>query len=682
MRAYPHRPGRRQAAPCGRPSTGLALALIVLGAAVAPMAPAANAAATQSSVLTPDGGRYTGPLQQGARSGQGRVDWDNGAYYVGGFARGLFSGQGHYHRPSGDDYLGNFERGLESGQGVLHAADGSSYRGEFRNGLPEGEGRYEDGHGSVYVGHFRAGRFEGSGRLSSPDGVFTGEFRAGALEGQGEARFRDGRHYLGRFSHGRFHGQGRYESADAEQSYEGDFVEGAFTGQGTFTSKEGGTHVGRFVEWRPEGEGRYVDSQGNVYEGRFRKGELQGTARLRYRDGSRYDGEVKDWLPNGMGEFTRPDGDVYRGTLADGLFEGQGTLTFALPRPDGTTREEGQWHQGRLGDAGGPTAARANIETALYNQPALLERAIAQLRTRDPGGINLFLLEVAGDGTEEVFRREVDFVHEEFDARFGTRGHSLQLINSRSTIERSPLATVTSIRRAVAALAGRMDRDKDILFVFLTSHGSRSHELMLDLDEVSFPPLGAEELGRILRDSGIRWKVVVVSACYGGGFIAPLRDGNTLVLTAARQDRSSFGCSDSNDFTYFGRAFFHDALPLSGSFQDAFARARDLITAWENPPASGGSAMAAGARDGAVTIEPPPSAPGGLAAAPGEVGAAAESAHSLPQIENPAPIEAYLRAWWAQAAAAPRACATAEAAGNRPGADDRAPGKAREETCR
>jgi len=73
----------------------------------------------------------------------------------------------------------------------------------------------------------------------------------------------------------------------------------------------------------------------------------------------------------------------------------------------------------------------------------------------------------------------------------------------------------------------------------------------------------------------------VVSACFSGGFIDALRDEGTLVITAARHDRSSFGCDDKADLTYFGRAFFKEALPSSRSFQDAFAKADALVAEWE-----------------------------------------------------------------------------------------------------
>jgi len=77
-------------------------------------------------------------------------------------------------------------------------------------------------------------------------------------------------------------------------------------------------------------------------------------------------------------------------------------------------------------------------------------------------------------------------------------------------------------------------------------------------------------LSRLLAESGIKWKALVISACYSGGFVEPLKDDNTLIITAAAADRQSFGCSNEADFTYFGRAYFNEALRRSLSFTDAF----------------------------------------------------------------------------------------------------------------
>ncbi len=75
--------------------------------------------------------------------------------------------------------------------------------------------------------------------------------------------------------------------------------------------------------------------------------------------------------------------------------------------------------------------------------------------------------------------------------------------------------------------------------------------------------------------------MLVISACYSGGFIDALRDDSTLVLTSARTDRTSFGCGADSDITYFGKAFLVDALNKTDSLIDAFAMARTTIAQWE-----------------------------------------------------------------------------------------------------
>jgi hypothetical protein len=81
----------------------------------------------------------------------------------------------------------------------------------------------------------------------------------------------------------------------------------------------------------------------------------------------------------------------------------------------------------------------------------------------------------------------------------------------------------------------------------------------------------------MLRESGIRWRVIVVSACFSGSFVKPLADDYTIVIAAAAKNRSSFGCSDQRDLTYFGEAFYRDALSRSTHLREAFETAREDI---------------------------------------------------------------------------------------------------------
>ena len=559
------------------PFTALRIALTALASALCLAASPAALAARTPDAVTSDGGRYYGPLAGGKLHGRGRIEWDNGAVYEGELANGLFSGKGR-----------------------MRFGNGEIYEGEFRDGMMSGRGRYE----------------------MSRRYVYEGEFRQDYFWGQGELRRAEGSTYRGGFVRGEFQGKGRYQNADGDV-YEGDFEQDEFTGSGVQTGKDGSRYEGQFRDWKFHGRGRFTDASGNTWEGAFADGALQGIGKATGRAGT-YEGEFKYWQFHGKGKLRLPNGDLYEGAFANGVYEGQGTLTYATPKPDGRTQDTGVWRYGYLPREAERKQAKTNVEAALYAQRELLDKALGAVKPREPGRINLYLLTVAGDGSQEVFRREVEFVQTEFARRFGTAGRAVSLVNSRNTVTQAPMATVTSIRQALNAVASRMDREQDILFLFLTSHGSREHELSLSQNGMELAGLPATELAALLKESGIRWKVIVVSACYSGGFIPPLQDKHTLVMTAARRDRRSFGCADENDFTYFGRAFFKEALPKSQSFQDAFRAAEALVGEWEAKNASG-------------------------AAGTGTAGAKLiEENRSLPQISSSSAIDAHLKRWWSQ----------------------------------
>ncbi len=533
------------------------------------------AAGASPDALTPDGGRYFGPLHDGKLHGQGRIEWDNGNVYE-----------------------GDFKDGFLAGRGRIRWANGNTYEGEWRNGLMSGRGRFEVPGREIYEGEFR-------------DDFFWGE---------GEHRHSNGRSYKGSFVRGFYEGQGRFEMPSGDV-YEGAFKQGDFVGPGSHSRKDGARYEGEFRDWVYHGAGRYTHG-GSVWEGNFVQGQLEGRGKASGPKGA-YEGEFKNWRFQGQGVLRLPNGDVYSGGFENGVYEGQGTLTYAKPKPNGRAQESGLWKYGYLDNDGDFKQWRANMETALYAQAPLLDRALKSLRPRREGRVNMYVLAVAGDGSQEVFRREVDFVDKAFASRFDTAGRTVKLINSRHTAASAPMATMTSIDRSLKAIAARMNRAEDILFLFLTSHGSENHELSLTAG-VPLRNLLAADLGRMLKESGIRWKVVVVSACYSGGFIDKIRDDHTLVITAARHDRRSFGCADENDFTYFGRAFFKEALPKAKSFQDAFGKAEALVNEWESADAS--EAAKSGNQDAQGKDDP----------------------RSLPQIATTPAVEAHLKRWWRQ----------------------------------
>lgn len=220
-------------------------------------------------------------------------------------------------------------------------------------------------------------------------------------------------------------------------------------------------------------------------------------------------------------------------------------------------------------------------EQVIYSQPDLLDKAIAQLKPRTPGKVNLYAIAFAGDGSENVFRNEAEYLRRLFAARFDAAGHVLVLENNPATLATQPLADWSNLETALDAVAAKMDPRQDILLLYLTTHGSEDHTLLVDMDPLPLDQIGAGDLPGILAEHPFKHRVVIVNACYSGGFIPSLRDRDTLVITAARADRSSFGCGSQSQLTWFGHAYLVDALNRTADFHQAFDDARAEIAAWE-----------------------------------------------------------------------------------------------------
>ena len=208
-------------------------------------------------------------------------------------------------------------------------------------------------------------------------------------------------------------------------------------------------------------------------------------------------------------------------------------------------------------------------EAALYEQPRLLQQALDRIDPSIPGKSDWYFMGVAGFSDQNVFRSEINKVRELFDVRFGTSGHSLALINNNYTWLDEPIATKTSILRGLKTIGQQMNADEDVLFLTLSSHGDEN-VIQLANPPLAMDNLDATWLREALDASGIRWRVIVVSACYSGSFINELASPTTVIITASAADKMSFGCTNSAEMTYFGQAFFAESLRENTSFSDAF----------------------------------------------------------------------------------------------------------------
>lgn len=107
---------------------------------------------------------------------------------------------------------------------------------------------------------------------------------------------------------------------------------------------------------------------------------------------------------------------------------------------------------------------------------------------------------------------------------------------------------------------------------YFTSHGSPDGIVM---GEAIFSP---EQMARIVDNScGGRPTVVVVSACFSGVFVPALEAPDRVVITAAASDRTSFGCGETDKYTFFDTCAVQ-WLTKSGDFTDF---AKDMLACVE-----------------------------------------------------------------------------------------------------
>lgn len=127
------------------------------------------------------------------------------------------------------------------------------------------------------------------------------------------------------------------------------------------------------------------------------------------------------------------------------------------------------------------------------------------------------------------------------------------------------------LRGIYSALADGAGRAAGGCLFYLTSHGL---------------PQGAQVDQTILRPGvlanmldqtcGKRPTVVVISACFSGVFVPALAAANRMVLTAARPDRTSFGCGQDNKYPYFDDCFL-SSMPSSRDFSVLAGAVRECV---------------------------------------------------------------------------------------------------------
>ena len=108
---------------------------------------------------------------------------------------------------------------------------------------------------------------------------------------------------------------------------------------------------------------------------------------------------------------------------------------------------------------------------------------------------------------------------------------------------------------------------------YLTSHGSPQNIVFGNSKGIE--PV---DMARMLRQwCGTRPTVIVLSACYSGSFVDALRAPNRMIMTAARRDRSSFGCGAGDTYPWFDACVL-ESLPQSSDFLELAHLSRACVS--------------------------------------------------------------------------------------------------------
>ena len=107
--------------------------------------------------------------------------------------------------------------------------------------------------------------------------------------------------------------------------------------------------------------------------------------------------------------------------------------------------------------------------------------------------------------------------------------------------------------------------------LYFTSHGTPDGIIIAD------GQLEPRKMAAMVNNAcGAKPGVVVVSSCFSGPFVEGLAGDNRIVITAARPDRTSFGCGEMDQYTFFDDCFLR-ALPLVGDFATLGGKVQECV---------------------------------------------------------------------------------------------------------
>jgi hypothetical protein len=217
-------------------------------------------------------------------------------------------------------------------------------------------------------------------------------------------------------------------------------------------------------------------------------------------------------------------------------------------------------------------------EPILSLQRELQDEALGALSEHVQGETDLYFVAFAPDGASGVWGERVEAARKLMDGHWGTEGRSLVYVNDASRLTEAPIASVTHLREALEEIAAASNPDEDIVMLYLAGRSNRDGSMTVALPPLGLVQLSGPGLASLLKQAGIRWRVIVLAACTPQPFIDALSDAQTLVMAAAGGNDHAAGCAQGGEPTAFGDVLFGDALATASTLPAAFARAHGQLS--------------------------------------------------------------------------------------------------------
>lgn len=221
---------------------------------------------------------------------------------------------------------------------------------------------------------------------------------------------------------------------------------------------------------------------------------------------------------------------------------------------------------------------RLTDEEFFLSQKQKLPILLNSLPKSQKGTVDLYGIVLGSYSYEDVFMKEVNYVSQRIENKLAMKDHVIKLINNEKTFSEIPVASISNLTETLNHIGKLSQNDEDILFLYMTSHGSAERGLSVEMSyNHSLMNLSGERLATALKGSQIKNKIIIISSCFSGSLIDPLKDDNTMIITASAKNVQSYGCSEDADLTYFADSYFRHAFEKTTDLEKAFYFAKEYV---------------------------------------------------------------------------------------------------------